>query len=176
MRAVQGRRSRWAAAAVAVVAAMSVAGCSQNSPTVAAYVGSETITNDEIESAVQGINEAIGEQGPVPRQEVVTAMVLGEVSAQIAERRDLEITDAERTAKTNPQLLAFPEAKAVAFDLADSVIVQEELGPEEYLAEIKATEVTVNPRYGVWNPDARDRPLLDPQAGSLSQSVLSPTS
>jgi hypothetical protein len=91
------------------------------------------------------------------------------VSAQIAARKNIVITEAQRAAETNPTLLNIPAAKEVAFDLADSMIVQQKLGSEAFLAEIKATPVEVNPRYGVWNPDTTDGSILNGEAGSLSQ-------
>jgi hypothetical protein len=168
MTSMQGTRVRLASAALAV-GVLVVTGCSQNSPGVAAYVGDEQITDTELTEAVEGVNEAIGEESPVPRQDIITAMVLGEVSAQIAARKNIPLTDEKRAAQTNPVLLAFPEAKAVAFDLADSRIVQETLGTEAFVAEIQATPVTVNPRYGVWNPRAVGQPILNGELGSLSQ-------
>lgn len=171
MTRMRSTRVRQTAAAVAGLALVTVTGCGQNSPGVAAYVAGQEITDSELSAAVAGLNEAVGQENPVGRQDVITAMVLGEVSAQIATRKNIAITDAEREAQTNPALLRFPEARAVAFDLADSVIVQEKLGPEAFLAEVKATPVTVNPRYGVWKPEATEGSILEGAAGSLSRAA-----
>ncbi|MCW2805087.1 MAG: hypothetical protein QOF52_1172 [Propionibacteriaceae bacterium] len=169
MTVMQGKHLRRAAVAVAVLATIAVSGCAQKSPGVAAYVGDQQISDRQLNEAVDGVNAAIGQESPVPRQDVITAMVLGEVSAQIAARKNIVITEAQRAAETNPTLLNIPAAKAVAFDLADSLIVQQKLGSEAFLAEVKATPVEVNPRYGVWNPDTTDGSILNGEAGSLSQ-------
>ncbi len=175
MTVMQGSRARLAAAAAAVLATLTFSGCSQNSPGVAAYVGDREISDRELNDAVDAVNQALGDQGRVGRGDVVTAMVLGEVSAQVAARKNIAITEADRTAQTNPALLTVPAAREVAFDVADSTIVQEKLGPEAFLAEIKATPVTVNPRYGVWNPDTQGQSILDSGAGSLSKPGAEPT-
>ena len=172
---MQGARVRFAAGAVAALAVAGLAGCSQNSPGVAAYVGDSEISDRQVNEAVEGVNAAIGEQGPVARQDVITAMVLGEVSAQIAARKNIAIDEADRTAQTNPVLLTSAAAREVAFDVADTTIVQDQLGSEAFLAEIKATSVTVNPRYGVWNPETRGESILEGEAGSLSRPGAAPT-
>jgi len=164
-----GTRVRLAASTAAALAAVCLTACSQNSPGVAAYVGEAEISDRQVNEAVDSVNAAIGEEGVVARQDVLTAMVLGEVSQQIAARKNIAISEAERTAQTNPVLLSNPAAREVAFDVADSTIVQEKLGSQAFLAEIKATPVTVNPRYGVWNPETRGESILEAEAGSLSR-------
>jgi hypothetical protein len=157
------------AVAAVVLTALAVSGCSQNSPGVAAYIGDKEISDRQINEAHDAVNQAIGEQGPVARADVVTVMVLGEVSSQIAARKNIALSEAERVQRTDPTLLRAPAAREVAYDLADSNLVGEKLGPEAFLAEIKATPVTVNPRYGVWNPDTKGQSILESGAGSLSK-------
>lgn len=173
--AERGHGARRALAAAAVAAVLVTAGCAQSSPNVAAYIGSETITKDQLADATAAVNQAIGQQTPVTEQDVVLAMVLGEVSAQIAQSKGITITDAERDAQTNEALRTYPGAKQVAYDLADSVIVQQKLGSAEFLTAIKATDVRVNPLFGHWNPESPTGALLDGETGSLSNAAAAPT-
>lgn len=168
-------RARRSLAAAAVGAALITAGCAQSSPNVAAYIGPEEITKAQLTDATAAVNTAIGQQTPVTEQDVVLAMVLGEVSAQIAQSKAITITDPERDAETNPALRNVPGAKQVAYDLADSVIVQKKLGSAEFLTAIKASDVRVNPLYGRWNPESPTGALLDGETGSLSIAPVAQT-
>lgn len=168
VRGVRARGAHRALAAAAVAATLITSGCAQSSPNVAAYIGSETITRSQLTDATAAVNQAIGQQTPVTEQDVVLAMILGEVSAQIAQNKGLVITDEERDAQTNAALRNVPGAKQVAYDLADSVIVQQKLGSAEFLTAIKATDVRVNPLFGTWDPESPTGALLDGETGSLS--------
>lgn len=168
VRTLRARGTRRALAAVAVAATLVTAGCAQSSPNVAAYIGPETISRTQLSDATAAVNQAIGQETPVTEQDVVLAMVLGEVSAQIAQSKGITITDEERDAQTNASLRAVPGAQQVAYDLADSVIVQQKLGSAEFLTAIKATDVRVNPLFGHWDPESPTGALLSGDTGSLS--------
>ena len=58
------------------------------------------------------------------------------------------------------------------YDVADSQLVAERLGPEAYLAEIERRQVTLNPRYGVLDP--AQKTIVTGQSGSLSQPADAP--
>jgi hypothetical protein len=162
------RLRRAAAAAVALVA---LAGCSNASPSVVAYVGDSELTQTEVEQAVTGIRTALEEGQTVSSEAVVNTMIQGELAAQIAADRGLTITDAQRNsmlAQTElAPLVSVPEAKELVYDLADTELVSQQVGMEDYQAEVKARKVTLNPRYGVLDP--AQKIVVTGRSGSLSE-------
>jgi len=159
---------RAAAAAVAVVA---LAGCSNASPSVVAYVGDATITERQLEQAVSGLDSTLEEGQTVSKDAVVSAMIQGELAAQIAADKGITLTDADRDAFLASSELAplasVPAAREVVYDVADSNLVAQELGAETFLAEIGTRKVTLNPRYGVLDPV--QKAVVTGQTGSLSE-------
>lgn len=162
------RLRRAAAAAVALVA---LAGCSNASPSVVAYVGDSEVTQTEVEQAVAGLRTTLEEGQTVSSEAVVNTMIQGELAAQIAADRGLTITDAQRNSVLAQSelapLVSVPEAKELVYDLADTELVSQQVGTEGYLAELKARKVTLNPRYGVLDPDQKI--VVTGRSGSLSE-------
>ena len=162
---------RWRRAAASVVAVVALAGCSNASPSVVAYVGDTEVTQTEVERAVTGVRSTLAEGQTVSSEAVVNTMIQGELAAQIAADRGLTITDAQRNALLAQSELAplvnVPEAKELVYDLADTELVSQQVGAEEYLAELKARKVTLNPRYGVLDPEQKI--LVTGRSGSLSE-------
>ncbi len=162
------RLRRAAAAAVAVAA---LAGCSNASPSVVAYVGDAQISQRQLQQAVDGLSSTLEEGQTVSTEAVVNAMIQGSMAEQIAAEQDIALTDADRDAVLAQSELAplakVPEAREVVYDLADSQIVASTLGSEAFLAEIAERDVTLNPRYGVLDPEQKI--VVTGQTGSLSQ-------
>lgn len=165
------RLRRAAASAVALVA---LAGCSNASPSVVAYVGNAEVTQVEVDRAVTGLRSALEEGQTVSSEAVVNTMIQGELAAQIAADRGLTITDAQRDSLLAQSELAplvkVPEARELVYDLADSELVSQQVGTEAYVAELKARKVTLNPRYGVLDPD--QKVLITGRSGSLSEPAV----
>ena len=162
------RLRRAAAAAVAVVA---LAGCSNASPSVVAYVGDTQISQRQLEQAVDGLSTTLQEGQTVSSEAVVNAMIQGEIAAQIAAEQDITLTDADRDAVLAQSELAplasVPAAREVVYDVADSQIVAQKLGADAFLAAIAQRDVTLNPRYGVLDPEQKI--VVTGQTGSLSE-------
>jgi len=162
------RLRRAAAAAVAVVA---LAGCSNASPSVVAYVGDTQISQRQLEQAVDGLSTTLQEGQTVSSEAVVNAMIQGEIAAQIAAEQDITLTDADRDAVLAQSELAplasVPAAREVVYDVADSQIVAQKLGADAFLAAIASRDVTLNPRYGVLDPEQKI--VVSGQTGSLSE-------
>ena len=163
-------------AALAAVAVVALAGCSNASPSVVAYVGEDRITERQLEQAVDGLSGTLAEGQTVSTEAVVNAMIQGAIAEQIAAERDIELTDAGRDALLAQSELApltqVPEAREVVYDVADFQIVAQELGEEAVLAEIAKSDVTLNPRYGVLDPERKI--LVTGRTGSLSEPVEPP--
>ena len=166
------RLRRAAAAAVAVVA---LAGCSNASPSVVAYVGDAQISQRQLEQAVDGLSSTLQEGQTVSTEAVVNAMIQGEMAEQIAAEQDIPLTDADRDAVLAQSELAplasVPAAREVVYDVADSQLVAQKLGADAFLAEIAQRDVTLNPRYGVLDP--AQKTVVTGQTGSLSEPAES---
>ena len=170
------RLRRAAAAAVAATALAALAGCSGASPSVVAYVGDATISQSQLEQAVDGLSATLQEGQTVSTEAVVNAMIQGELAEQIAAEQGIPLNDADRDAVLAESELApltrVPEAREVVHDVADSQIVAQKLGADAFLAELGRRDVTLNPRYGVLDP--AQKTVVSGQTGSLSEPVEPP--
>jgi hypothetical protein len=176
--AARPRRSRLAAAALALVALGASAGCANASPSVAAYVDGTSITSAQLEAAVAGVGQTVEQGQQVSSQAVLDALVHGLIADQIAAKNNITVTDAERTATLQGSnlepLLPIPAAKEVAYDVADQSIVAQKVGSQAYLDQVAQQQVTVNPRYGVL--DEKQKLIVTDQSGSLARPASpSPT-
>ena len=158
-------------AAAAAVAAVALAGCGNASPSVVAYVGDAQISQRQLEQAVDGLSSTLQEGQTVSSEAVVNAMIQGEIAAQVAAEQDIALTDADRDAVLAQSELAplasMPAAREVVYDVADSQIVAQKLGADAFLAAIAQRDVTLNPRYGVLDPEQKI--VVSGQTGSLSE-------
>jgi hypothetical protein len=157
-----------------VVAVLALAGCTNAEPGVVAYVGDTRITEGQFDRIVAGVSTTLEAGQQVSRDAVVNAMIHGALAEQIAAERNISLTDSERESVIkNSQLaglLAVPDARPIAFDVADQQIVAKRLGAEAYLNAIRDVPVTLNPRFGVLDPTRKL--ILEGQTGSLAKPVI----
>ncbi len=157
-----GRRRAVRLGAVAVATALALVGCGR-APSTAAEVGGTTISNAELESAIEGTVGVLGEQEGLGT-DVLTTLVRGAavdevVARSVAAGRDeLVISQAERNTFMASQpgvqrLAEVPAAAPVADALADFTILQQRMGSEDFVTAITAVPVEVNPRWGAWQPE-----------------------
>jgi hypothetical protein len=168
---------RLSGALLGVVALLALAGCANAEPGVVAYVGETRITQAQLDRAVAGVSSTLDEGQQVSREAVVNAMIHGALAEQIAADRNISVTDTEREnlirRSALADLLAVPDAKPIAFDVADQQIVAQQVGAEAYLTEVRERPVTLNPRFGVLDPT---RKLIIPgRTGSLAEPASAPT-
>ncbi len=154
------------------------AGCGNANPSVAAYVDGTAITQEQLDSAVDGVGQTVEEGQQVSPQAVLEALVHGVIADRIAEKNDIVVTDAERDSALQGSnlepLLPIPAAKAVAYDVADQQIVAQKVGSQSYLDQVAQQQVTVNPRYGVL--DEQQKLIITDESGSLAKPASpSPT-
>lgn len=158
-------------------AVLALGGCANAEPGVVAYVGDERVTERQLNQAVGGLTATLQEGQRVNRDAVVNAMIQGEIAEQVAADRNIRVTDAERDALLRTSelagLLDEPDAKALAYDFADTNIVAQKVGAQGYLDAVKATPVTLNPRFGVLNPDDKTITSVE-ETGSLSTPAAVP--
>ena len=168
---------RVGSAVLAATAVLALAGCANAEPGVVAYVGDTRITQEQLDRAVAGVSSTLQEGQQVSRDAVANAMIHGALAEQIAADRNIAVTDAEREAliKTSELvgLLAVPDAKPIAFDVADQQIVAQKVGSDAYLTEVGERSVTLNPRFGVLDP--AQKLILPDQTGSLAKPAPAPT-
>jgi hypothetical protein len=168
---IGARRGRRVLAAGAIVAVLATAGCARANPSVVAYVGSNgTVTQSEVDTAVSGLSQTLKPGQQVATSAVINAMIHGEIAQQIADAKNVTVTDAERDkllkGSNLAPLLDIPDAKQVAYDVADAQLVPSKVGSEAYLAAMKDIQVELNPRYGQLN--TADKTIVDSTSGSLS--------
>lgn len=158
------------AAAVAMLVVLLASGCVGGSPSSVAYVGPDRITQRQLDTALAGVQSTLGQSQQVSPQAVVSVLIQGAIATQIAAQRGITITDAQRDAllaESNLQpLLADPAATQVAYDIADQQLVASAVGTEAYLRDLQATDVELNPRFGVLDPATKA--VVDGQSSSLS--------
>jgi hypothetical protein len=169
LRTWQGRRAGFAGIVLLVLA---VSGCANAEPGVAAYVGDDRITQRQVDDAVDAVSAILQEGQTVSTQAVVNVMIHGAMSEQIAEKQGIAITDRERVEVLKntdlAPLLEVPAARPVLDDIADQQIVVENLG-QRYLTEISTINVTLNPRFGVLDPNQKT--IITGQSSSLAEPV-----
>jgi hypothetical protein len=157
-----------------VVAALALAGCANAEPGVVAYVGDTRITEVQLDRGVAGVSSTLEAGQQVSRDAVVNVMIHGALAEQIATQRNISVTDAEREAVIKNSelagLLAVPDARPIALDVADQQIVAKKLGAQAYLNAVRNAPVTLNPRFGVLDPTRKL--ILEGQTGSLAKPVI----
>lgn len=163
--------------AASAVALVTLTGCANASPGVAAYVNDTKITDRQLTSAVAGISSTLEEGQQVSAPAVLNAMIHGAIADQLAAKNAIVITDSQRDALLKGSNLAglvtVPAARPVAYDVADQEIVSKTLGAQAYLTATEAQRVTVNPRYGVL--DRKQKLIITDQSGSLANPAITPT-
>ncbi len=162
---------------LSAAAVLALAGCANASPAVVAYVGDDRITQGQFDRAVAGINATLQEGQQVNRDAVVNAMIHGVLAEQIAAKRNVTLTDSQREEALKSSdlvvLLANPDAKSVAYDLADQQLVSAKVGADAYIADVAEQTVTLNPRFGVLDPQQKLITSVE-QTGSLSRPAPLP--
>lgn len=110
---------------------------------------------------------AIGQQ--ISNDQLLSVLIQGQVVDQVAEKRGITITDAERDKLLNPQILTVPQAQALGYHLADIQIVTKAIGEKQLKKALTKADVEVNPRYGSWDP--QQALAVIPGTGSLSRAT-----
>ena len=159
------------AGVLAAIVVLLASGCAvEGSPSTVAYVGDQRITQSQLDSAVSAVQSALGTDQQVSPQSVVNVQIQGLAANEIAAQHDISITDAQRDSLLSSTdlkaLLADPTARQVAYAIADTQLVSHAVGSAAYLRDLQATDVVLNPRYGVLDPATKT--IIDGQSSSLS--------
>jgi hypothetical protein len=152
-------------------AVLALAGCANAEPSVVAYVGDARISQVQVDRAVTGVTSTLQEGQQVSQEAVVNALIHGLLAEQIAASRNVTVTDGQRDDLLKGTdlvgLLDDPDARALAYDVADQQLVSERVGAEAYVNAVRDSRVTLNPRFGVLDP--AQKLITSEQSGSLSE-------
>ena len=177
----RNRRTARSAKVTARLAGMAVlalvaSGCSGAEPGVVAYVGDTKITQRQLDEALAGVTATLPDQ-QIPSAAVADALIQGAIADRIAAANNIVITDSDRDALLKGSNLAplveDPRAKVVAYDAVDPELVARKLGTDAYVAARTREPVTLNPRFGVLDPDQKT--IVSDQSGSLARPVVPQT-
>ena len=173
----RSRAVRAAALTGVLVTTLFAAGCAKADPSVVAYVDDSEITQQQVDAAVDGVSSILQEGQQVSQSAVVNAMIHGVIAEQLAAANKITITDGERDALIKNSdlagLLNVPEGRPIAYDVADQQIVSGKLGSEAYLAAVAKEPVTLNPRFGVLDPNQKT--IINDKSASLAKPMATPT-
>jgi hypothetical protein len=187
-----------------VLLALTTAACALTNtgdPSVAAIVGDTRLATTEIDRFFDAISSSEAYQQQ-PQQddmqvqlELVTFLVRSEVFEYVAERNDVQVTDAQIDSAVDDQIEqaggrdAFEQnlsQQGIPEDLFVELVrgqelqtaLQEEAGEGDFLTFIQEQsadlEVEVNPRYGVWNTNNLTVQRTDPLALPGEQASAPP--
>jgi hypothetical protein len=173
----RSRALRATALAGILVIVLATAGCAKADPSVVAYVDGSEITQQQVDDAVAGVSSILQEGQQVSQAAVVNAMIHGVIAEKLAAANKITITDGERDALIKNSnlagLLNVPRGRPIAYDVADQQIVSGKLGSEAYLAAVANEPVTLNPRFGVLDPNQKT--IINDKSASLAKPVATPT-
>lgn len=165
------KAARTLAAGVAM-AALALTGCA-NAPSDAATVQGVRIADSQVREVARGLSEVSGAEPRLAVRQATYDLLLGEAASQIAASTGTTISAAEQ----GEVLEQYPAAAAVAQapggePWADAVtrafLLQDKIGADSFVEELGKLDITVNPRYGQWQPsqgsftDASLARLADP--------------
>ena len=173
----RSRALRATALAGILAIVLATASCAKADPSVVAYVDGSEITQRQVDDAVAGVSSILQEGQQVSQAAVVNAMIHGVIAEKLAAANKITITDGERDALIKNSnlagLLNALKGRPIAYDVADQQIVSGKLGSEAYLAAVANEPVTLNPRFGVLDPNQKT--IINDKSASLAKPVATPT-
>ena len=144
---------------VAALVALAVTGCSSSQWGAAAVVGDRRITVNQVQQATTDIQQVLGPDAQLTQSQVLYWLVLAPYVLDAAARHGIGVSvdDArhEMQAVKDPSaagLLAVRSAMAMGKLQGDLEAPEAQKAYEEVRAEVDATKIRVNPRFGVFDP------------------------
>jgi hypothetical protein len=180
MTARKPTRSRCVALMAAVAALVACTGCAMR-PTTAFTVGDMSVSNDQVtrmaQSCVTSINtDATANLVTLNDVEPTTVQfqLFATIGDAIATKTGLTFADADREQYLNavpigPLLMRDDLCKQMMYDYATLVLLQYQLGSDEFANQVKGLDITVNPRYGDVDVDS----ILSGHAALVGSGSLS---
>lgn len=155
-------------AAVAALATIALAGCSQPDQPAATVEG-VAIPSSQVRASAIAVGPFL-KQETDPTSQAVRDAVLGEASTIIAQRNGIPLGDdvVDQGIQASPILQAMAESQSARYPVVDGTeqsagrtaaesisrtnTVVEALGESAYLEQLRALDITLNPKFGVWAP------------------------
>jgi hypothetical protein len=159
-----------------IAATVALVGCAGGNPTVAAYVGAETIPQAKVDGIARVLAEATTDPTDTAGgygQTVVAILVQSKLAAQTAAAKGITVTDAERQQVYDSNelytvLLNNPSTADFMHEYANTAFILSNEDGKAGVAELLGTTtITVNPRLGTW--DAAMGGIVQGSSGSLSE-------
>ncbi|HOC13088.1 MAG TPA: hypothetical protein PLL50_03255 [Propionicimonas sp.] len=159
-----------------VAGTVALVGCAGGNPTVAAYVGAETISQAKVDGVARVLADATADATDTAGgygQTVVAILVQSKLAAQAAATKGITVSDAERQQVYDSNelytvLLNNPATADFMREYANTAVIfsteEGKAGVNELLGK---TTITVNPRLGTW--DAAMGGVVQGSTGSLSE-------
>lgn len=157
-------------AAAAVASAIVLTGCS-TPPNAASVVGGQRLSNTEVQQVASAIATVTGADTATALRQAAYDLTLGEASRQIADRIGVTLSDADKqpllaSSQAATAMTQIPEGAAWVDAVGSTLALLDEVGSERYADELANTDISINPRYGTWDPTQ-----LALTSSSLAQST-----
>ena len=157
---------------LALAALLTAGGCTLRTQTAFTIDGVVT-TNRQVSVMIDGCAAALGSPSEIPATVLVTEMIHADVAQRLAAANNIAYSDEELRQPLESgalgdlakAMLGDPACAQLALDLTLEVLVVRELGGTVYAQAVGQIPITVNPRFGVWNP----ADMSVDGSGSLSQ-------
>lgn len=153
------RTLRGPLAAVALAAALSVSGCS--TADTAAIVDGTTISEKDAQTAARQINEAFHPEQPLDTPGAVASLI----SAPMINAVALAAGKGESDSSARAAMPDLADPAASTLELVKANFAWQKLTDQEkqsVLDDLKKVKVTVNPRYGTFDPSTGSLKAVEP--------------
>lgn len=149
-------KSVWRAA-IPLVMALGLAGCSAPSGSTAYLVNGKAVSEKQIDIASAGCAKLTNQTVAEVRASMMNSVLAGSLGDAIAAKTNTAVTDDERktlldASQQGRLMQEDPDCNNVAQGLATFLIVLEKVGEEPFGQHVAELDVKVNPRYGTWDP------------------------
>lgn len=158
------KKARIAVTGGVLVGAVVLGGCA-HSPSNAARVGGTDISTSDLHSAYAGAKKVSGQ---VTEDQAASILIQGTIAKKVAHHQGIKITNSRREKLLDSKLLKNPKTKEFGYHLADVQLVSKKIGEKKLAKKIQHADVSLNPRYGKWDPKKSVNVL--PTSGSLSKA------
>lgn len=176
------RRPRLAIASLALAGGLVLSGCGSSEVTevgqaeprtAAATIGDRTITVGDVQEATAGTNAFIREQGgqqQLDARDILTTLIYAPEITAAAREAGISVPSAAAVERVLGQIGIERAPATVEFIRAQSV--REQMTPQQVRSAVEAAtdDVTLNPRYGTFDPQ---QGIVDAQPNWLAEKSAS---
>jgi len=167
------RKARVLVAGLAAASMLAFGGCSVRAQT-GFTVNGDVTSMSTITDTINGCATAFGEiPSDLSAASVVDAMIVAQISRDMAKQMNAPASDSDLGAMIQtgqiqgltPSMMSDPACGSLAVGMAWQMLLASQMGSASFLTAVQSYDVTVNPRFGTWDPTK----LSLSGSGSLSQ-------